>query len=337
MPDIKRVLIFQTAYLGDVVLTTPLISALRRQFQNAKIDIVAQPAWTPLLENHPEINCVIAFDKRGIEAGLSGTFRFAGKLRKVSYDMALCPHPSFRSALILWLARIPYRIGFHDSAGSFFFTRTVRRDAGEHEVRRVLGLMEPLGALDKEYLPRISLPEEPKIEQLMARLGISGKKLVGLHPGSVWATKRWTEKGFAQLAGSLSQKYDQVLVFGGSGEKELSARITKQAGGSTVDLGGKLDLLELCAVISRLGLFVTNDSGPMHIAASFQIPIVAIFGSTVPALGYTPYGTSSRIVEVDLDCRPCGSHGFKTCPQKHFRCMKDIDVDMVMAACESIA
>ncbi len=337
MPDVHQILIFQTAYLGDVVLSTPLIAATRKRFPQAAIDVVVQPAWAPIVNHHPDIRHVIAFDKRGAVKGPGGTWRFAALLRGKRYDLVFCPHPSFRSALILRLAQIPARVGFHDSSGSFFFTRKVRRDKDLHEVHRVLSLIEAFGPLDGEFLPKVHLPQDLDADRLCKKLGIRAGNLAGLHPGSVWATKRWPEESFTALAQNLGRKFDQVLVFGGPGETDLSARIAENAGENVYDLGGKLNLEELGAVLSRLSCFVTNDSGPMHMAAAFNAPVVAIFGSTVPKFGYTPFNTKSRIVEVDFDCRPCGPHGFDACPQKHFRCMKDITVDMALAACDDIA
>ncbi len=331
----SRLLVFQTAYLGDVVLTTPLVAALRRAYPDAMIDMVVQPAWTDIVRHHDAIGSVLAYDKRGAHRGAGGLLAFARTLRERRYDAVLCPHPSLRSALTLAAARIPMRIGFSDSAGAILFTQRVRRDRSAHEVRRVMSLVGALG-LDPEPIPPARVALDPGIDAdaLMTRVGLSPTaRFVAIHPGSVWATKRWTVEGFGAVGRDLASEFDRIVVLGGPGEEAIAAEVAGQIGGAALDLSGRLKLTELCVLLSRASLLVTNDSGPMHIAAAHGVPVVAIFGSTVPALGYAPWGTRSRVVEIDLDCRPCGPHGHRACPRGHFRCMKDISPDMVTAAC----
>ncbi|MCZ7585808.1 MAG: lipopolysaccharide heptosyltransferase II [Deltaproteobacteria bacterium] len=338
MADPRRILIFQTAYLGDLVLATPLIDASQALFPGAAIDLVTLPAWAPLVEHHPTLRQVITFDKRGADRGLGGTRRLARRLRGEQYDLALCPHPSFRSALALRIAGIPERVGFHDSAGAFLWTRKVRRDHAAHEVVRVLSLLEPFGGGEgAPAAPRVALDPKLDIASLKKRISIgASEKLVGLHPGSAWATKRWPAQRFGELARALRSEFDRVLVFGTASEGPIVDEVLRYADERTVGLAGALSLSEFAAIISQLSAFVTNDSGPMHVAASFGVPVVAIFGSTVPAFGYGPFGTRHRVVEQGLYCRPCGPHGRTACPEKHFRCMLDTDVAAVSAALDAL-
>lgn len=338
MPEPRRILVFQTAYMGDVVLTTPLFDALAAQFPNAEIDIVTQPAWAPLVRHHRAVRETIGFDKRGAQRGVGALFAFARGLGDRGYDLALCPHPSLRSALALRLARIPRRVGFHDSAGAFLFTDRVRRDTMLHETARVLSLLGAIGDAPAEpATPRVYLPTDLDVDALLTRCGLDPKgRYAGLHPGSVWATKRWLPERFVEVGRALASEFDRVLVFGGPGEKELAARVAGDIGGAAVDLAGKLSVIEMAALLSRLALYVTNDSGPMHVAASFGTPVVAVFGSTVPAQGYAPVGPRCRVVEIALSCRPCGPHGHVACPLGHFRCMTDLTSDAVVAACRDV-
>jgi heptosyltransferase II len=338
MADPSKILVFQTAYLGDVVLTTPLLDALRSKYPSARIDIVVQPAWMEMVRYHPSATMIVPFDKRGAESGIVGTLRFAKSLAAQKYDIAFCPHPSFRSAFILWLARIPLRIGFHNSSGALFFTKTVQRDEKKHEVHRVLSLMNVVGGVDIESAPKVHLGPDSDAGEILARFGLdSRKRYLGIHPGSVWATKRWLPERFGELGKTLSQEYDGVIVFGGAGEEELAAIVCAAAGAGAVNLAGRVSLGELAIVLSRLRLLVTNDSGPMHIAAALGVPVVAIFGSTVPEFGYAPFATQSRILEAPQSCRPCGPHGFRRCPKEHFRCMRDITVEAAASACRELA
>ncbi|MCC6159260.1 MAG: lipopolysaccharide heptosyltransferase II [Deltaproteobacteria bacterium] len=333
----SRLLVFQTAYLGDVVLTTPLVAALRRAYPDAVIDMVVQPAWTDVVRHHEALNDVLAYDKRGAHRGPRGLLRFARMLRDRRYDVVLCPHPSLRSALTLAAARIPVRIGFADSAGALLFTRRVRRDTSAHEVRRVMSLVSALDLdLDPEPIPPARVALDPAVDgaALMGRFGLAPERpFAAIHPGSVWATKRWTAEGFGAVGRDLARTFERIVVLGGPGEESVAGEVANGTGDAALDVSGRLKLPELCALLARAALLVTNDSGPMHIAAAHGVPVVAIFGSTVPALGYAPWGTRSRVVEIALDCRPCGPHGHRACPRGHFRCMKDISPDMVTAAC----
>jgi lipopolysaccharide heptosyltransferase II len=332
-----RILVYQTAYLGDVVLTTPLLATLRKQFPKAYIACVVQPAWALIVERSGCVDEVIPFDKRGKEKGLGGTFGFAGRLRKKRFDIALCPHPSFRSGLILRLAGISRRIGFDDASGRFFFTEKLHRDSSAHEVDRVLTLADALGIKKDQRVRELKLKADSEldVDGLLESRGIprERKGLILVHPGSVWATKRWKPEGFGTVCMYIAQKGIHVGVLGTEKERELVEEVVANAGEERVIPIVGLSLAELLAVIPKSLLYVTNDSGPMHIACALGIPAVAIFGSTVPAQGYAPFSSQSYVIEADrLDCRPCGPHGFDKCPKDHFFCMKKIEPFSVLFA-----
>ena len=161
-----------------------------------------------------------------------------------------------------------------------------------------------------------------------------GTVLVGMNPGSVWNTKRWLPERFAELCVRLRADGLIPVLIGGAEDKALGARIAQDGG--ALDLTGKTDLEELKALMGRLSVFVTNDSGPMHLAAAAGVPVVAIFGATTRELGFFPYGPGHRVVEVDLACRPCGLHGASKCPEGHFLCMRLLTVDQVHGACRDV-
>ena len=330
-----RILIFQTAYLGDVVLTTPLAATLRKHLPDAHIAVAVQPAWRPIFEHSGLVDQVISFDKRGADRGNLGTWRFASALKKERFDVALCPHPSFRSGLILALAGIPRRVGFHDSAGKLFFTENVHRDTKSHEVDRVLSLAKAFDIDESGFVRQLQMTPDPllSISEILSRFDITDDDflLVGLHPGSVWATKRWIPENFAIVARQVAKMGPKVLVFGTDAERPLVEKIVAKAKHDRVIPVIGLHLPELIAAFTRLSLYITNDSGPMHIACALGVPTIALFGSTVPALGYAPFSERSAVVEVDrLSCRPCGPHGFNKCPLEHFKCMRNLKPQTVL-------
>ena len=332
-----RILVFQTAYLGDVVLTTPLLASLRKNLPDAHIACAVQPAWAPVLEHSHDVDQVIAFDKRGSQAGNAATIRFGLSLRKEKFDVALCPHPSFRSGLILRLAGIPFRVGFETSAGRSFFNRLLPRDAAQHEVKRVLSLAGAVGVDPAHWIDTPHVRPDPGIDPdaILQRYGVEPGQfgVVGVHPGSVWKTKRWLPERFARVCRIIGKRGFTVLVFGAEKERSLVDRVVNAADQKSIRACVGLSLPELMAAFTRLALYITNDSGPMHIACALGIPVIAVFGSTVPAQGYAPYSQIATVVQAErLDCRPCGPHGHNTCPLDHFDCMNKVEPESVLLA-----
>jgi heptosyltransferase-2 len=332
---VKRALVVQTAYLGDVILSQPLWAAVKRAWPACEVDVLVQPQWAPLIERDPDLHEVLRFDKHGAARGLRGLRRMANRLRARQYDLALCPHPSFRSALLLRLAGIPLRVGFDDSAGAVFFTNVTPRDRAQHEVDRVLSLLAAVGVRPPDAIraPRLFV-DQPNADETLAKWGIEpGARFVCAHPGSVWATKRWTPEGFAAVLSDLADDGYQPVVLGGADDVAEANQVQDRCRTLPLNLAGRLSLAELALLLSRAALLVTNDSGPMHVAGAVGAPLVAVFGSTTPALGYGPVGSPSRVVEHPLPCRPCGPHGRRRCPLDHFDCMKKIKAEEVVAAC----
>ncbi|HPQ70703.1 MAG TPA: lipopolysaccharide heptosyltransferase II [bacterium] len=335
-----RALIVQTAYLGDVVLAQPLWANLKAVRPDATIDALVQPQWASLLAGDAQLHQVISFDKRGAHRGLGGLRKMAEQLRAEKYDLALCPHPSLRSALLLWVAQIPRRIGFGDSAGAFFFTEKIVRDRTAHEIDRVLSLLTALDnsppAPMREPRLHVSPEADERVVALLKEAGLHERKFVCAHPGSVWATKRWPAERFGETLSALARDGYRPVVLGGKDDIELANIVQDTCGELPLNLAGRLSLPELTALLARASLLLTNDSGPMHIAGAVNTPVVAIFGSTVPALGYAPVGSPAIVVEKSMPCRPCGPHGYRRCPLEHLHCLRHIDAAMAVEAARSL-
>jgi heptosyltransferase-2 len=322
-------LVVQTAFLGDVVLTTPLLIALARR---GPVDVVTTPAASALLEGHPAVRAVIAYDKRGAERGVASLTRLARRLREARYDAAYVPHRSLRSAVLVRLARIPRRVGFADGWPTFY-TAVYRRPHLGPESARLLALLGPEGVRESP-LPHLypSPADERAAAAFLARVGIDGPFVV-LAPGSVWGTKRWPY--YRELAARLAEE-TAVVVVGSVDDATVGDAVAEAGGGSRERSAcGKLTLPQSAALIGRARLLVTNDSAPLHLATAMGTPVVAVFGPTVPAFGFGPLGPHDAVVELgDLDCRPCSDHGPQTCPLGHHRCMKDLPLARVLAAIE---
>jgi len=340
-----KILVFQTAFIGDVVLTLPLVQVLHEHFPEAHIDFVAVPTGASVLAHHPAIHEVVTYDKKGKDSGLSGILSLARTLRRRAYDLALVLHRSLRSATVVWWSRIPRRIGFTTSAGWFLFTDVLPYRKQDHEVFRdltllsVLGIKPPAHVLPTLY-PGIEDQElvDSIIAEYRAQLSSSDGHLIAIAPGSVWNTKRWLKDHFIVLIRLLVNEGFGIVLLGSKDDEELCVEIQRAGTGSPVaNVAGKLTLLQSAEVIRRCSLLVSNDSAPMHLAVSVRTPVVAIYGPTVPRFGFSPLGAHDRIVEQEgLSCRPCSSHGGQTCPIKTFECMKLIGPQLVHAKVKEV-
>jgi heptosyltransferase-2 len=329
------VLVPQTSFLGDVVLTTPLLTALRRRLRPRRLAVLVRPEARALVAGHPDVDDVLIDDKHGADRGVAGAARAARRLRAERFDLAVVPHRSLRTALVVAAARIPRRVGFAQSRGAWLFHTRVARDLARHDVERNLALMDPFGGVDAP--PPLHVPVVPeaaaRAETLIPR---GGGPLAVLAPGSVWATKRWAAEGFAALARRLAAGGARVVLVGGPGDVEVAAVVAALAGSGVVSLAGRTDLATSIAVIDRAAVVVANDSAPMHLGCARGVPVVAVFCATTPALGYGPWGPRTRVVEADLACRPCARHGGRRCPRATDDCMRLVEADRVFEAVQAV-
>lgn len=327
-------LVIQTAFLGDVVLTTPLLAALAAQ--HGPVDVITTPVAAPMLETHPAVRHVIPYDKRGTDGGWAGLRRLAGRLKAEQYQRAYLPHRSLRTAALAFLARIPSRIGF-SSGWSFLYTAARPKPRTGHESDRLLALADERSAVYPPQL-RPTAEDEQVAADLLAGGGIqSGESFLAIAPGSIWGSKRWPY--YRELAAALADRMAVVAV-GGQDDRQLGDEIVGavgRSGGRAVNACGKLTLRQSAALIARAALLVTNDSAPLHLATAMSAPIVAIFGPTVPEFGFGPIRAGDVALGIEgLQCRPCSSHGPPQCPLGHHRCMRDLTVEAVVAAIEDL-
>ena len=326
----RNILVIQTAFIGDVVLVEPLLAQAKASFPDAAIDVLVIPAAALLLQGNPNLRQVIVFAKRGRDAGLGGLLKLAARFRAAQYDLALVPHRSLRSALLAFLARIPVRIGFANSAGRWLFTHRLPYPQ-THEVLRNLALLQPLG-IEADYRDPVIYPTEAEHRKVVQELARCGELKIALAPGSVWATKRWPQERFVELGRRLVQELRaSVLVIGGADDAELAAAVCEGIGAGCCNLAGKLSLRESVAALVQCRVLVSNDSAPTHLGVAAGCRVVTLFGSTVPRFGFYPFGEQHRVVEIDraLSCRPCGIHGKKRCPTGTFECMRVISIEQV--------
>jgi heptosyltransferase-2 len=335
-------LVIQTSFLGDVVLTTPLLAELALR---GPVDIVVTPAAAPLLAGHPAVRDVIVFDKRGADSGIGGLWRFARQLRTRAdgsprgITAAYLAQGSWRSAALALFAGIGERIGFDTSAGRPLYTRRSHYRPDQHHAERLwrLAAGDEAPALPERIRPRLypGAPERIEIDAFLKQVPRDGAELLALAPGSIWGTKRWPH--FAALAARLAPLY-RLVVIGGPGDETLAGEIARAAGAERViDATGKFSLLASAELLSRCAALVTNDSAPQHLASAAGTPTLTIFGPTVPDFGFGPLASRrATIGNESLNCRPCDAHGPQVCPLGHWKCMRELEVEQVSRELDSL-
>lgn len=328
-------LVIQTAFLGDVVLTTPLLAALAAQ--HGPVDVVTTPQSASLLETHPAVRTVLPYDKRGIDRGWQGLRKLAARLRRERYARAYLPHRSLRTAALAFLARIPSRIGF-SGGWSFLYTESLPKPRTGHEADRLLALAkQPPGAYPPHLRP--TAEDERKADELLADAGPNPGPFVVLAPGSIWGSKRWPY--YAELAHRLAAARMPIVVVGSVDDSDLGSQIVAAVAAAqrawAVNACGTLTLRQSAALIGRAQLLVTNDSAPLHLATAMGTPCVALFGPTVTDFGFGPVRAGDIALGVEgLLCRPCSAHGPPECPLSHHRCMRELTVEAVTQAIEEM-
>lgn len=346
MAAFHQIVFWQPAFLGDAVLTLPVLAALRARFPEAGLHLVVRRGIEGLFSAQPELTSVRGFDKRGQDRSLGAALRLGRELARDlpggPADLFLSAHTSLRSAVVARIGGIAERIGYDRPwYNRLVYTRAVSRRFPElHEVDRLMELVRPLGIEGPPPQPLFVLPAAA-VERAEALLAAFPRPVLGLNPGSTWATKRWPLEHFAAVAAWAARGGATVLVFGGPGEGAEAATVLAGSGagpggrlgaGRVLNVSMRFDLPTLAACLGRLDAYLTNDSGPMHLAWMQGTPTVALFGPTVRSLGFSPRGKHSTVLEIDLSCRPCGLHGHNRCPQGHHRCLRDIRPEAAEAA-----
>ena len=321
-----NILIIHTAFIGDIVLSTALISKVKEKYPDSDIYYLTTPLGKEILKNNPKIKEIIVYDKRGKDKGFAAFISFVRKIRKLEIDVCLTPHRYLRSSILSFLSGASIRVGYDIASLSFVYNKKIKYDKTKHEVEKLLSFVDDSPKrFELEMYP--SEKDKIKIDTILKNFS-QNKKIILIAPGSKWFTKRWPEEYFKTLIQNLVKRDDLLIVItGGKEEKEIELNLDSKV----LDLRGEISLLELAELIKRAILVVSNDSAPIHITSAFpNTRIVGIFGPTVKEFGFFPWSENSKVFEINgLYCRPCAIHGGNFCPEKHFRCMREITPDLI--------
>jgi heptosyltransferase-2 len=333
-----KILLVQLSWLGDCVLTTPMIRAIKSKHPQSTVSILTTPVAREIFEGHPEVSEVICYDKRGNDRGMRGFFRIAQGLKRQRFDIVYSIHRSVRTALLLWWAGIPARIGFKRGSLAWWFTETVRRPGGQHEVVRNLALLgNGRTGDDSQWSEKTAPPLELPIPSLpeSSQAHSSGSYAV-LFPSSAWFTKQWYGEGFAGVARHFAGRGLRVVILGSKKEQGYNQSVME--GIDVDDRTGLTSLRETIELVRKASLVVCNDSFALHLASAFKRPTVVVFCATSPSFGFGPWQNPRAIVlEVaDLSCKPCRRHGGTVCPTGTKLCMTGVSAQRVIEAAEAV-
>ena len=336
-----RILVIRLDRLGDVVLSTPVFDELRRKFPHAVITAMVRPPCHDAVAGHPAVDEVIVYDKEGKHHGAWATVKFARRLRQHEFDTALVLHPSNRSHWIPWLARIPVRIGYDRKNGWLLTHRLPHRkqEGLRHEAEYTLELLQPLGIEPRAPRPVIAVTPkaDERIAALLAEGGIAAsERLVAIHPSASCVSKRWMPERFAQVADRLaSDRGVRVCLIAGASESALASAVASAMRQPVVNFAGRLSVSELAALLRRCRLLVSNDSGPVHVAAAVGTPVVDIFGRNQRGLSperWGPLGEGHVVLHKEVGCVTCLAHNCDI----DFLCLTTLSADEVYNAAVSV-
>jgi lipopolysaccharide heptosyltransferase II len=323
-------LVIQTSFLGDVILTTPLIAEIARR---GPVDVLVTPGGAAALANNPHIRTVIPYDKRGTYGSALGLWQTVKEIRtRRPYETAYLAQGSFRSGLLAMMTGAKERIGFLSSTGRTLYTKEVPYRPDWHHSQRLWSLAMSRGGdppSREQIRPRLypSDEERHRVDMLLRESGSADAPFVALAPGSAWGTKRWPY--YAELAKRLTEDF-RIAVIGSRADSGVAAQIIAAVpSGSAID-GTGLPLLASAELIGRAQAIVTNDSAPQHLASAMGTPTLTIFGPTVPEFGFGPIAQRHIVAgHESLTCRPCHRHGPQSCPLGHWRCMRELTPEYI--------
>lgn len=337
--SVRRILVRCPNWIGDAVMATPALSAIRDLFPRAEVTALAIPSVSELLRRHPAIDHHMVFQRTSGHGGIKGIWEVSRLLRLQSFDGAILFPNAFEAAWLMYLAGIPHRYGYATDARRMLLTHPVQTPAKTlHQVDYYVNLLTPLGNPLPPVRPmlRVAEAERQWADQALTEAGIESDDCVlALNPGSMYGTaKRWFPERFAEAADRLvdrletespSSRRGHTLIIGARGEEPIARRIAERMRTRAVIMTGRTSIRELMAILTRCHLLLTNDTGPMHVAAALDVPIVSVFGPTDPSTT-APYGLPGSVVRQPVDCSPCLK---RECPLDH-RCMTSLSVEHVV-------
>ncbi|MBN2564881.1 MAG: lipopolysaccharide heptosyltransferase II [Candidatus Eisenbacteria bacterium] len=334
--SVESILVIRLYFIGDVLLSTPVLEALGRSFPNASLTVAIKRRAGDVLLGNPFVDETIVYDAVGNYHNPGWIWRLARSMRQRKFSLSVDLTGDYRSSWMVLASDPAFRVGFNRVGMGFLLDRRMPYRAPGHVVDHLLSVVEPIGATADDPSPRLYLSDEERrdAEELLSAVGLaSGRALAALAPGANWLLRRWPPERFGALARWLVDRHGLATVIVGSRDDVgLAETVVRASGGAATSLAGRTSLRVAAAVAARASVFVGNDSGPLHMAAAVGTPVVGLFGPNTP-LRFAPRGAPSRVVYSSFPCSPCGQRG---CSRTGETCMQAISLDEVKSKLDSL-
>ena len=332
MSNEKKILIIQTAFPGDSILTLPFIQELKKQKPDFALEVLSIPLTAQIFEASPYVDKVIKLDKKGKHKSIFSFIKFVRELKQRKYSIVYSPHRSLRSAITTLMLSAEESYGFENSNLKFAFKKCVKYDPSAHEVRRNLEFLNrDFNDENWRILPEVSVSNESekKVSEFLIEKNL--KSFITIAPGSVWATKKYLAEYFRKVIEHFVNQNFQMVLIGGSEDKPICNELLQGFENSVHLAAGEFSFIESIELLKQSSLLICNDSAPTHLGMCADIPVLTIYCSTVPEFGFYPYNDRSSYLSFDdLNCKPCGIHGYQRCPIESFLCAKLLDPEKVI-------
>jgi heptosyltransferase-2 len=319
----EKILFIQTAFIGDAILTLPALQKLKEIFPLATIDVLCIPDSKEIFESSPVLNDVKVFDKRGLHKSLLKTFKYCKELRKEGYSRIYSSHRSFRTALIILLLEVKESFGFDNSSLMHVYKNLIPYKINKHEVQRNLDLIGfKYDDNTWKILPNIS-SKKHLIDKIKSFIDFNNllDGFIAFAPGSIWNTKKYSLDYYKVLVEHFINQNNKVVLIGGKNDIDVCSSLASKFGSNVIDASGNFSVVESIELLRNAKLLISNDSAPTHMGMCADIRVLTVYCSTVPGFGFYPYNEKSSCVSFDdLECKPCGVHGYRECPIKTFDC-----------------
>lgn len=333
-----KILVIQTAFIGDAILTLPMIQKLKSVLPESEIDILAIPSTAEIFSASPYVSKTIIIDKRGKHKSISGLLGFIKELKKNNYTRIYSPHRSLRTSFIVMMLGVRETYGFTNSSFKYVYKYLIEYVPQHHEVQRNLDLIGYEYEGNWKILPEILIPESAgkKTDTFISENKLNNN-IVAIAPGSIWNTKKYPEIYFKEIIKYFKEKLYTVILVGSEKDKPLCDSLASGFAGGVVSAAGRFSIVETIGLLKKTKIIISNDSAPTHFGMCANVPVLTIYCSTVPEFGFSPYNYGSSFVSLnDLDCKPCGIHGYEKCPIKTFVCGFNLKPQMVISKIEGM-
>jgi heptosyltransferase-2 len=334
-----KILVIQTAFLGDAILTLPMIQKLKEMYRDMTIDVLCIEVSKEIFQLSPFINEIIVIDKKGKHNSLIGLLIFARQIRARGYNKIYSPHRSFRTSILVLQSGVRETFGCSNSAMFHIYKYLTEYKLNHHEVQRNLDLIGfDYSESGWKVLPEVLIPEsaDKTVKDFIKKNNIN-TKFATIAPGSIWNTKKYPIEYYERIIEYLIDRGHKVIITGSKQEEEMGKLLEKKFTGKLISAAGCMTITESIALLKESRILISNDSAPTHLGVCADIPVLTLYCSTIPEFGFYPYNNKSRWLSYpDLDCKPCGIHGYDKCPLKHFQCGYKLEAELVISTIQEM-